>query len=98
MKIADTATIKRLAEKAEAKGRNRALHEIPVSELDPTGVHVCSFQMPHEHQGGRATDLHLRTMWFLKMKESDVPTRGSLDIDPSDYESLSEHEPERAVA
>lgn len=91
MKVADTTTITILNDKAIALGRNQSLDPDALrSLLDPDGVHVCEFTMLHEHQGGRPTDPHMRTRWLLKVKGSDLPQAGLIDIEMEDFDQLDE--------
>jgi hypothetical protein len=91
VKVADTTTITLLNEKAITLGRNQSLDPDALRKLlDPDGVHVCEFTMLHEHQGGRPTNPHMRTRWLLKVKGSDLPQAGLIDIEMEDFDRLNE--------
>ncbi len=51
-----------------AKGRNRSL-DVTAAEfrkvLKPNGVHLCNFEMLHEHVAGQRVEPHLRTWWMV---------------------------------
>jgi len=58
-----------------AKGRNRSAYEDRVhSAIDPDGIHVLSFQMLHG-------DFELRTLWLVKIRETETPVEIWLDVD-----------------
>lgn len=91
-KVATTDQLKHLNEIAERKGYNRQLNpDFIENELDPGGIHVCSFKMLHEHAGGKPVEPHLRTRWLLKLKGNAKPVAGMLDVDLDQYEDLPEY-------
>jgi hypothetical protein len=58
-----------------AVGRNRSVYEESFSQsVDPTGTHIMGMQFPHN-------DVEMRTQWFCKMKNTDIPAEIWLDVD-----------------
>jgi len=52
----------------DAEGRNRAEDTDAVMPLiDPKGIHVCTFEMVHEHINRRSVKPHMRTCWMVKV-------------------------------
>jgi hypothetical protein len=71
--VTNTAGILYLAE--NSKGRNRSVDGLTLMEtVDPKGMHVLSFSLPHN-------DVEMRTMWLCKMKDSNEPQTIWLDVD-----------------
>lgn len=94
MKVANTAQLLALAQKAIDHDFNRQLH-IPALQdrLDPEGVHVVSFYMPHKHKQGELTDdEHLRCVWQLKCKNMALPVDAVMDVAVADFQALPDHE------
>ena len=58
-----------------ASGRNRSVYEDKfMSAVDPQGMHVLEFQLPHN-------DVEMRTKWLCKMSDIEVPVSIWLDVD-----------------
>lgn len=90
MKIADTPTLIRLNQKAIELERNRAFSDSAAELLDPEGVHVCSFSVPHEHAGGQKVEPHVRTMWLCAVRTEEDPITLFVDIESDDFEALDD--------
>lgn len=71
--VTNTAGILKLVN--NARGRNRSVYENKFAQkVDNNGLHVLGIQFPHN-------DIEMRTQWFCKMKETDVPAEIWLDVD-----------------
>ena len=67
---------------------NKMNRHIPLEKLrefrgkvDEKGIHLCIASFPHNHRMGEPIAEHIRSMWLCKMKDSDIPTEVTLDID-----------------
>lgn len=87
---ADTDLLCEMADDARVRDLNRQLDRETIDALDPTGTHIMTLTMPHEHRAGEPYDLHFRTIWMLKVKDSMEPVRVSLDIMPDNFEKIRE--------
>jgi hypothetical protein len=91
--IADTPTMLLLALAAQKAGYNRQLDIDKLNaDLDPKGIHICFFNMLHEHIAGKLVDPHIRSMWHLKVSGSSEPVEVSLDISMEQFRLLAVHD------
>jgi hypothetical protein len=84
VKIAKTDQLARINHRANELQLNRALSEYGCENLDPDGIHVMWFSMIHN-------DDHMRTCWLLKMRGTNEPVNGDIDMTFDDYESLADY-------
>jgi hypothetical protein len=79
--ITNTAGLLALAEDAKRHGRNRQADVEKLRKtLDPTGVHLLAFYMPHDHVAGVKAEPHFRTQWKAKLRGDDVAADLWLDV------------------
>jgi hypothetical protein len=74
--ISDTEGIRWLANEAVRRKFNRIPSVELLEALDPEGLHVCCFAMPHN-------DDHVRTIWLVKLEDQEadeVPPQVFLDM------------------
>lgn len=90
----DTPTLRRLNEAADKKGYNRVMTDEAMASLDPTGRHIISFSMPHEHAAGIKVAPHRRAMVLMKFtdREASEPVEGMLDMEIDEFNALPEYE------
>jgi len=65
----------------DSRGRNRGPNEELLKKLDPSGLHVVSFQMVHN-------DEEYRTDWAVKLLGSDQPVHVFMD---NSFEAYDKH-------
>jgi hypothetical protein len=82
-RIMGTAKLKELNRLAVERQYNQAVSDEGLAHLDPGGVHVIAFAMPH---GGGD---HLRTQVLAKVRNRGEPMRLLLDIGYDEYEQLT---------
>lgn len=84
MKVMDTPTLLKLAADADKQQRNRRLKTRYLTEdLDPAGIHVVALAVLHN-------DFEVRMQLLMKVKDSDVPREGWLDIEVGQFNALAE--------
>ena len=50
----------------DSRGRNRGPNEALIAALDPDGIHVLAFTMPHN-------DCEVRNQWLVKLLDQEEP-------------------------
>lgn len=96
IKVADTITLCELADEARVRDLNRQLDAETIDALDPEGIHVLFFAMPHTHRDGEVYDPHFRTVWMLKVRGRREPLKATLDIMTDHFNALPERLDEEA--
>jgi len=89
-KIMDSAELLFINNRSARKGYNATLSSDGLDAIDPDGIHVITMTMIHEHAGGAKVEPHVRAMVLLKVKDSDVPRLGRLDMTFEWFNSLRE--------
>ena len=91
-KYMDTLTLAELNQRAVAAGYNRALTDEFIATLDPDGIHLVHWALPHEHAQGVRVEPHWRLMLFAKTagQDADHPAEVILDVSDADYRALPE--------
>lgn len=92
VKVADTISLCELADEARVRDLNRQLDAETIDALDPEGIHVLFFAMPHKHRDTEVYDPHFRTVWMLKVKGRVEPMKATLDIMADQFNALPERE------
>lgn len=70
-RIASTTQLRSLAQAAEDMDLNQYPSERLWQDIDPEGVHVLSGLLPHSD--------HYRSMWLVKLRDTDEPARVLVD-------------------
>lgn len=81
VKILDTERLKRLNAAAVRAERNRALSDACLARLDPNGVHLIAFSMPHN-------DVEVRAFLMMKASGTINPMEAFLDMSFEDYAAI----------
>lgn len=84
--VMNTADMLHLIGEAKRHGFNRQMNEVEPDTLDPEGVHVSYFDMPHNEDFAAVP--HMRTLWYVKVRDTDEPVHGSLDIRNEEWRAL----------
>jgi hypothetical protein len=87
-KVARTMMLCEYADDARTRDLNRQFDLGIIDALDPEGIHVVFFSMPHHHRDGEPYELHFRTGWLLKVKGTLEPVYAMLDMMPDPFNSL----------
>lgn len=88
-KYADTALLRQIAEDSTSQGFNRQMNLDWIDEnVDPTGKHVITLLMIHEHINGAEADPHMRCSIFIKENGMEPPAEVIADISMEMFESL----------
>lgn len=86
IKVLGTPLLQVINDESIRLKKNRTLDPRVADELvDPTGIHLVIFSMVHN-------DKEIRTQLMLKMKGSDEPRRGWLDMSFERFRDLPEVE------
>jgi hypothetical protein len=91
-KYMDADTLAELNQRAVAANYNRALTDEFIATLDPDGINLIHWVMPHEHAQGVKVEPHWRARLFAKIADQDKehPAEVWLDISDADYRALPE--------
>jgi hypothetical protein len=87
-RVADTATLARLAHRADEKNYNRKIDWTVLVLLDPKGFHVIKPIVTHHHAAGKEVAPHVRCMVLCKFSDDDQPHEVWLDIERPDFNAL----------
>jgi hypothetical protein len=80
-RVASTEQLIAINDAAILAEYNRALDPDELARLaDPDGLHVLEPLLIHEHKNGLPTDPHWRCRVLIKVKGSDDPQVGYLDV------------------
>lgn len=79
IRIAHTHSLLRLFEDSE--GRNRGPTDELAPLVDPEGIHVVSFQMPHN-------DVEWRCQWLVKLTDKTEPIQLWMD---NGFDAFDQH-------
>jgi hypothetical protein len=91
MKFANKDHFLALARDAEKMGFNRQAHfENLYDMMDSNGTNIMIFSMLHEHIAGCKVDPHMRTMWYVKLKDTMEPATVFLDMTFAMFDTLPE--------
>jgi hypothetical protein len=89
-KMCNTMALCEIADEARVRDLNRQLDKTVIDALDPEGIHVVFFSMPHHHRDGEPYELHFRTMWLVKLTGINEPMHVQLDVMPDQFNTLPE--------
>jgi len=89
MKIAYTDEFVRIGRDSIERGFNRLLPDEFLDSLDPDGVHILTFNMPHEHIASQRVEPHVRTMWLAKVSGQEKGVDVTLDMTLDNFNALS---------
>lgn len=82
VKVGSVSTDGFLALSKNAEGRNRSVYIDRVSDsIDPDGQHILVMSLVHN-------DVEMRTLWFVKIKNSLQPEQIWLDVDFDTFNSV----------
>jgi hypothetical protein len=92
-----------LARDAQRQEFNRQVNvDRCIDDMDNDGINLIWFSMIHEHKAGVLVDPHMRTIWYVKLKNTMEPAQLALDMTMENFYALpqlnseeigTEHEP-----
>ena len=65
----------------DSRGRNQGPTEKLLEDIDPDGIHVVAFQMPHN-------DVEWRAAWYVKLNDIEEPVQVLMD---NGFEAFKKH-------